>query len=160
MESETSNYSQVPRFSILRSPIYTCLPLLCEYNSLAMYILSQSRSPSVSNLFPLEGIHSPWALRFQNLVLRVQIISSVDRDLGLTLTRLYKPVAFRRKAKTPQSTKAVTTNMERSIGADPILLIQRVILDILLPKFSTSCPGMSVSIIFARLGKARKHRKN
>ena len=44
--------------------------------------------------------------------------------------------------------KSVATKLDRSIVANPVLLIQRAISDILLQKFSISCLGSSVNLVF------------
>ena len=44
--------------------------------------------------------------------------------------------------------KSVETKAEIPIGADPIKLIRRSILEIMLPKFSMTCLGSSMRLIF------------
>ena len=104
--------------------------------------LRPSSLPSVSNLSPSEVLHSHLALIDHNLVLRVQMISSSERALGLLLTRSCSPVSFSCKARTSQYMKAVATKVYSTIGADPVMLIRRSISAILLPKFSTSFLGL------------------
>ena len=47
--------------------------------------------------------------------------------------------------------KEVANKVDKSIGADPVPLIQQAILAILLPKFPTFCSGLSMSLIFKGL---------
>ena len=112
--------------------------------------LIPDRSPSVSNLFPSERLHIYWASRKLNLVLRVQMISSIDRALGFLSTRSCNTVPFIWNYRTLQYMKEVATKVDGSIGADTVPLTRRAIYSILFPKFSTSCPGSSVNLIFCK----------
>ena len=106
--------------------------------------------PSVSSFFPSEALQSTWDLRYRNLVLMVRMISYADMALVFLSNMLCNTVSFRWKDRTYQYMKLVATKVVRSIGADPIMLIQRAILAILLSKVSMSCKGSSVSLSFCK----------
>ena len=84
------------------------------------------------------------------------MISSAESSLGLLSTRSCSTVAFTRKDRTQQSMKADTTNVDRPIGKNPILLIRWAILAILLPNFSKSCLGSSVRLILCKACKSAR----
>ena len=73
-----------------------------------------------------------------------------EMALGLLSNSSCKPVAFSWKAMTFQPMKSVDTKVDRLIGADTVPLIRKEISSILLPKFSTSSAGSSVSLIFCK----------
>ena len=80
--------------------------------------------------------------------------------LGLLSTRLCKPVVFIRKSRTSHSMMEVVTKVDRSIGADTILMSRRAISAIFLSKFLMYFLGSSVRFFFVRLGQACKRRKS
>ena len=125
-------------------PVY---PLFYDSTRLFMSSLRPYSSPSVYSFFPSEGLNSPWVLIDQDLVLRVRLISSADRSLGVLPCN---HVAFRWKSRTLYYIKAVATKVHSSIWANHVLLIRRSISAILLPKVSTYFLGSFVSLVLCK----------